>query len=55
MKNRVIHHVHEEARIYKRNYQPSFNLFRVFKVVLGIFISGESPAAHAYDYRKKMK
>lgn len=53
MKNRVIHHAHEEARIYKRNYQPSFNIFRVLKVVLGVFLSGQSPAAHAYDYRRK--
>lgn len=53
MKNRVIVHGHEEARIYKQNYRPSFNLTRLLRSVLGILISGQSLAAHKYHYRRK--
>jgi hypothetical protein len=45
MKNKNIVHSHEEAKIYRNYYKPSFNLLRLFKSVLSIFISGSSPAA----------
>jgi len=45
MKNKNIVHSHEEAKIYRSYYKPSFNLFRFFKSVLSVFISGSSPAA----------
>lgn len=52
-KNRVIVHGHEEARIYQHNYKPSLNILRLLKSVLGVFITGESHAAHKYLYRRK--
>ncbi len=45
MKNKNIVHAHEEAKIYRRYYKPSFNLLRLFKSILSVFISGSSPAA----------
>jgi hypothetical protein len=45
MKNKHIVHAHEEAKIYHSYYKPSFNIFRLFKSVLSVFISGSSPAA----------
>ena len=45
MKNRNIVHSHEEAKIYRSYYKPSFNLLRLFKSVLCVFISGSSQAA----------
>jgi hypothetical protein len=53
MKNRVIVHGHEEARIYKRNYTPSLSIARLLRSVLGVLISGQSLAAHKYHYRRK--
>jgi hypothetical protein len=45
MKNKNIVHSHEEAKIYRNHYKPSFNLLRFFKSVLSVFISGSSSAA----------
>ena len=45
MKNRNIVHSHEQAKIYRDHYKPSFNLLRFFKSVLSVFISGSSSAA----------
>ena len=53
MKNRVIVHGHEEARIYKHNYKPSLSIVRLLRAVLGVVISGQSLAAHKYNYRRK--
>jgi len=53
MKNKVIVHGHEEAKIYKNHYRPSLNLLRLLRSVAGIFISGQSLAAHKYRYRRK--
>jgi hypothetical protein len=44
MKNKRIVHAHEEAKIYHDYYKPSFNIFRLIKAVLSVFISGTSPA-----------
>jgi len=52
MKNRVIVHGHEEARIYKKNYKPSLNFFRLLRAVLGVAITGQGLAAHKYRYRR---
>jgi hypothetical protein len=48
MKNRNIVHSHEQAKIYHSYYKPSFNLIRLLKSVLGIFLTGSSPAASTY-------
>jgi hypothetical protein len=53
MKNRAIVHGHEEAKIYKHNYKPSLSVFRLLRAVLGVVISGQSLAAHKYNYRRK--
>ena len=53
MRNRVIVHGHEEAKIYKHNYKPSLSLIRLLRAVLGVVISGQSLAAHKYHYRRK--
>ena len=45
MKNKHIIHAHEEAKIYHNYYKPSFNILRLLKSVLSVFISGSSPAA----------
>jgi len=47
MKNKSITHSYEESRIYRDHYRPSLNVFRFFRAILGAFISGSSPAAHA--------
>lgn len=52
MKNKSIVHSNEEARIYRSYYKPSLNIFRLFKSVLCVFVSGSSPAASA-SYRRK--
>jgi hypothetical protein len=53
MKNKVISHGHQEARIYKNNYKPSFSVARLLRAVLGVIITGQSLAAHKYHYRRK--
>jgi hypothetical protein len=45
MKNKDISHAHEEAKIYHNYYKPSFNILRLLKSVLSVFITGSSPAA----------
>lgn len=45
MKNKDLVHYHESARIYRNYYKPSFNVLRLLKSVLAIFISGANPAA----------
>jgi hypothetical protein len=52
MKNKNIIHSHEEARIYRQYYKPSLNIFRLFKSVLSVFVSGSSPAAGSTWRRK---
>ncbi|MGC4035548.1 MAG: hypothetical protein QM764_06265 [Chitinophagaceae bacterium] len=53
MKNRKFIHTHEEAKIYRNYYKPSLNIFRLFRSVLSVFISGSSAAAHGYDHSRK--
>jgi hypothetical protein len=52
MRNKHIAHAHEEAKIYHSYYKPSFNIFRLIKSVLCVFISGSSPAAGHVIRRK---
>ena len=48
MKNSHIVHAHEQAKIYRAYYKPSFNILRLVKSVLSVFISGSSPAATTF-------
>lgn len=52
MKNRRLTHHYEEAKIYRHYYKPSFNLLRLFKSVLSVFISGSPAAATSYQRKK---
>jgi len=52
MKKQIINHVHEEARIYKRNYKPSLNIFRQIISIFCVLISGQSQTAHSYQKKK---
>ena len=51
MKNKNLVHYHESARIYRNYYKPSFNIIRLLKSVLAVFISGAHPAT-SDNYRK---
>ena len=53
MKNKIIVHGHEEAKIYKHHYRPSLSLIRFFRSVLSVLVTGQSQAAHKYLYRRK--
>jgi len=53
MKNKIIVHGHEEAKIYKHNYKPSLSFIRLLRSVLGVILTGQSQAAHKYLYRRK--
>lgn len=53
MKNKSIVHTHEEAKIYRNNYEPSLNIFRFLRSVLTVLLSGSSSAAHGYNYNRK--
>ena len=50
MKNRNIVHARQEVEIYKAYYRPSFNLWRIVKSFLGIFIFGSASAAQYHSY-----
>lgn len=42
MKNRNIVHARQAVKIYQAHYQPSFNLWRFTKSILGILFFGTS-------------
>jgi hypothetical protein len=52
MKSKHIVHAHEKARIYQHHYKPSLNIFRVFRSILAVLISGSSVAATTVHRRK---
>lgn len=52
MKNKRLSHHYESAKIYSQYYKSSFNLVRLLKSVLTVFISGSSAAATGYQRRK---
>lgn len=52
MKNRHKVHAYESAKIYRHYYKSSFNIFRLLKSVLSVFITGSSPVANTH-YRRK--
>ncbi|HYC39732.1 MAG TPA: hypothetical protein VEB63_04525 [Chitinophagaceae bacterium] len=45
MKNKEIAFAYEQAKIYRRHYRPSLNIFRFLRSILVVLISGSSPAA----------
>lgn len=46
MKNRDIKLANEQAGIYRQYYQPSWNIWRFTKSILGVFLMGSSTCAH---------
>jgi hypothetical protein len=52
MKSKHIVHAREKARIYRHHYRPSLNVFRVFRSILVVMISGSSFAATSVNRRK---
>lgn len=52
MKNRNVVYHHQSAKIYRHHYKPSFNIFRLLKSILAIFISGATHVASSH-YGKK--
>lgn len=56
MKNKQrLSHYREEVKIYREHYRPSFNVFRVFKSILGVIISGSGSVAHSYIPTEKKR
>ena len=53
MKNKIIVHGHEEAKIYRHQYKPSLSFMKLIRAVLSVIITGQGQAAHKYLYRRK--
>jgi hypothetical protein len=53
MKNRNIVHARQEVKIYREYYQPSLNLWRFTKSILGVLFFGSSTVANSYSSTKK--
>lgn len=53
MKSKHLVYHHQSAKIYRHHYKSSFNILRLLKSVLSIFISGTSHVAHTHAFRKK--
>jgi hypothetical protein len=54
MKNKEIVHARQEVKIYKEHYQPSLNLWRFTKSILGVLIFGSSTVANYSTTKKRM-
>lgn len=54
MKNKNIVHARQEVKIYREYYQPSLNLWRFTKSILGVLFFGSSTVASNSIPRKKM-
>jgi len=52
MKNRDIVHARQEVKIYREYYQPSLNLWRFTKSIIGVLFFGSSTVA-SYSTTKK--
>ena len=55
MKNRDILHARQEVKIYRAHYQPSFNLLRFTKSILGVLFFGSSIAAGNHSTRRRLR
>lgn len=53
MKNRNIMHSRQEVKIYRAYYQPSFNMWRFTKSILGVFLFGSSTVASHSRHPKR--
>lgn len=55
MKNKDIVHGRQEVKIYRHHYQPSFNLWRFTKSIIGVLFFGSTTTAHYYTTKKRIK
>ena len=55
MKNRDIVHARQEVKIYREYYQPSLNLWRFTKSIIGVLFFGSSTVATYSTTKKKSK
>ena len=53
MKSRKMRYHTQAAKIYRHHYKPSYNLFRLLKSVLAVFIHGSAAAATHVNHRHK--
>ena len=53
MKNKNIVHARQEVKIYKEYYQPSLNLWRFTKSILGVLFFGSTTVANSYSTKKR--
>ena len=49
MKNKNIAHARQAVKIYQEHYQPSFNLWRFTKSILGVLFFGTSTVPGNYS------
>ena len=54
MKNKNIVHARQEVKIYREYYQPSLNLWRFTKSILGVLFFGSPTVANGYQTKKRM-
>jgi hypothetical protein len=54
MKNKDIVHARQEVKIYKEHYQPSLNLWRFTKSIIGVLFFGSSTVASYSPTKKRM-
>jgi hypothetical protein len=55
MKNKDIVHARQEVKIYKEYYQPSLNLWRFTKSIIGVLFFGSSTVASYSPTKKRIK
>ena len=55
MKNKNIVHARQEVKIYKEYYQPSLNLWRFTKSIIGVLFFGSSTVASYSPTKKRIK
>lgn len=55
MKNRDIVHARQEVKIYREYYQPSLNLWRFTKSIIGVLFFGSSTVANHSATKKRIK
>ncbi|MFN8290106.1 MAG: hypothetical protein U0U70_07615 [Chitinophagaceae bacterium] len=50
MKNTRLRYHYQSAKIYQRHYKPSYNILRLLKSVLAVFIHGSSAAGASHRH-----
>ncbi len=53
MKSTKMRYHTQAAKIYRNHYKPSYNIIRLLKSVLAVFIHGSAAASSAVHHRHK--